>query len=57
VEDLIIIIIEQPMFLAAVLSALEQPHLRDLHHHWTGGITSLISPNQKTVQQDPQIYK
>ena len=27
----------QPMFLAAVLSALEQNHLRDLHHHWTGG--------------------
>jgi hypothetical protein len=44
VEDLIINI-DQPMFLAAVLSALEQPHLRDLHHHWTGGTTFLNSPN------------
>jgi len=33
---------EQPMFLAAVLSALRQQHLRDLHHHWTNLVISCL---------------
>eukprot|EP00090_Calanus_glacialis_P040879 TRINITY_DN7157_c0_g1_i15.p1 TRINITY_DN7157_c0_g1~~TRINITY_DN7157_c0_g1_i15.p1 ORF type:complete len:885 (-),score=268.55 TRINITY_DN7157_c0_g1_i15:207-2777(-) len=32
----------QPMFIAAVLAALRQPQLRDLHHHWTGLVVSCL---------------
>ena len=32
----------QPMFLAAVLTALRQPQLKDLHHHWTDLVVSCL---------------
>merc|ERR1719427_1664365 len=32
----------QPMFLTAVLAALRQPQLKDLHHHWTDLVVSCL---------------
>ena len=32
----------QPMLLAAVLSALRNPHLRDIHSHWTNLVISCL---------------
>jgi hypothetical protein len=32
----------QPMFLAAVIAALRQPQLRELHHHWTELVVSCL---------------
>eukprot|EP00092_Neocalanus_flemingeri_P000320 GFUD01000342.1.p1 GENE.GFUD01000342.1~~GFUD01000342.1.p1 ORF type:complete len:1526 (+),score=540.23 GFUD01000342.1:2184-6761(+) len=32
----------QPMFLAAVLAALRQPHMKDLHQHWTGLVVTCL---------------
>ena len=32
----------QPMFLAAVVTALRQPQLKDLHHHWTDLVVSCL---------------
>lgn len=36
------VIPQQPMFLAAVLSALQQDHMRHLHQHWTTLVTSAL---------------
>lgn len=33
---------QQPMFLAAILSALQQDHMRHLHQHWTTLVTSSL---------------
>jgi len=33
---------EQPMFLAAILSALKQQQLRDVHYQWTGLVISCL---------------
>jgi len=32
----------QPMFLTAVLAALRQPQLKELHHHWTDLVVSCL---------------
>ncbi|KDR16353.1 protein dopey-1 homolog isoform X2 [Zootermopsis nevadensis] len=36
------VIPQQPMFLAAILSALQQDHTRHLHQHWTTLVTSAL---------------
>ncbi|XP_023718221.1 protein dopey-1 homolog isoform X2 [Cryptotermes secundus] len=36
------VIAQQPMFLAAILSALQQDHMRHLHQHWTTMVISAL---------------
>ena len=41
----------QPMFLAAILTALKQPQLRELHHHWTGLVVACLPFLGKALTQ------
>ena len=42
---------DQPMFLAAIVTALRQDRIRHLHPHWTSLVTSLLPFLGKSLSQ------